>query len=258
MMSMENAGENLAKIYNELYDLRRDFRNANLLDKIVSLVRGDKILEIGCGNGILLQKLKNNGKNVLGVEPNEDLIKIAKKINPYLNVIHGTAENLDGLVSEKFDAIIMTDVLEHIENDGLLLENFHKYLNRAGQLIIVVPAYQALYGIRDKNIGHYRRYSRKTLSVLLENKKYKVKRIFYWNMLGVIPYFLSEKIWHKPLHTDLRSGGELSVFKKLISKALFVWFKYVENKINLGFGLSVICVASKKESNTKFYETRRA
>lgn len=246
---MENSGENLTKIYSDLHDLKNDFRNFNLLNRVSALVKGKQVLEIGCGNGILLKKMKDNGKSVTGIEPNEKLINIAKNINPDLAIIHGTSENLEKLVFEKFDTIIMTDVLEHIEKDGLLLDNLHKYLNKTGELVLVVPAYQALYGIRDKNIGHYRRYSKRTLKTLLKNNNFTVTKLFYWNMLGVLPYFLYEKVWKKPLSTEMRSGKNMNVAKKMLSKILFYWFKYIENNTNLGFGLSLFCVAKSNINN---------
>jgi SAM-dependent methyltransferase len=243
---MVNKEKNLVKIYADLGDLRNDFRNTNLIELITSLVKGEKVLEIGCGNGVLLEKLQNKGKKVLGIEPNSDLIDISKKNNPNLNIKQGFAEDLNRLIDDKFDVILMIDVLEHIENDEALLDDLSKFLNDGGEIIFVVPAYQFLHGVRDKNIGHFRRYSKKTLTKLLNKKDFNVSKSFYWNMLGFFPYFISEKIFKKPLETDLRSSNKLSFFKRLLSRMIFFWFKYFENKINFGFGLSLICIAKKK------------
>ncbi|OGH58662.1 MAG: hypothetical protein A2725_03115 [Candidatus Magasanikbacteria bacterium RIFCSPHIGHO2_01_FULL_33_34] len=243
---MENTDKKLAEIYNDLDELDNDFRNANLISKLVKLILGKSILEIGCGNGALLGELVKLGKKVKGIEPNLEIINIAKKINPNLDIVQGFAEELDIIINEKFNNILMIDVVEHIEDDNKLVQGLGKFLETNGELIIFVPAYQALYGKRDKEIGHYRRYNKKTLRLLLEQNGFKIVRMNYWNMLGILPYLISEKIFKKPLETSLRNKKQKNPIKRMISKLLFYWFKYIENNINFGFGLSLICIAKKK------------
>lgn len=140
----------------------------------------------------------------------------------------------------------MIDVIEHIEYDNNLVSKLCKFLNDEGELIIIAPAYNYLYGKRDREIGHYRRYNKKSLELLLESNGFRTTKISYWNMFGVAPYFISEKLFKKPLIMSLRDKKQNNLFKKIISKLLFYWFKYIENNINLGFGLSLVCVARKK------------
>ncbi|MDP2684408.1 MAG: class I SAM-dependent methyltransferase [bacterium] len=243
---MENTDKRLAEIYNDLDELNNDFRNANLTSKLVQLVSGNSVLEIGCGNGTLLGELTKVGKRVKGIESNPEIISLAKKINANLNIVQGFAEDLDGILTEKFDNILMIDVVEHIEDDDGLLIRLGKFLEDSGELIIFVPAYQSLYGKRDKEIGHYRRYNKKTLRILIESNGFEVVKMNYWNMLGILPYIISEKVFNKPLETTLRNKKQKNPIKRIISRFLFYWFKYIENNINLGFGLSLICIAKKK------------
>lgn len=243
---MKKIDKKLAEIYSDLDELDNDFRNANLINKLIKLAHGRSALEIGCGNGALLSKLKKLGMLVVGIEPNIDILSVARKNNPDLNIKQGFAEDIDDILNDKFDNILMIDVIEHIEYDNNLVSKLCKFLNDEGELIIFVPAYNYLYGKRDMEIGHYRRYNKKSLELLLESNGFRATKISYWNMLGVAPYFISEKLFKKPLITSLRNKKQNNLFKKIISKLLFYWFKYIENNINLGFGLSLVCVAKKK------------
>ena len=64
-------------------------------------------------------------------------------------------------------------------------------------------------------------------------------------MLGFFPYLFHEKILKKELNTSLRDGNEKGFFKKTLNRILNLWFKFIENNIDFGFGLSLICIAKK-------------
>ena len=65
--------------------------------------------------------------------------------------------------SDKFDTILYMDVFEHIEDDRAELERAAAQLAPDGHLIVLAPAHQWLFTPFDESIGHYRRYSRRTL-----------------------------------------------------------------------------------------------
>lgn len=95
---MKKIDKKLAEIYSDLDELDNDFRNANLINKLLKLTHGRSALEIGCGNGALLGKLKKLGMLVVGIEPNIDILNIAKKNNPDLNIKQGFAEDIDDIL----------------------------------------------------------------------------------------------------------------------------------------------------------------
>lgn len=79
------------------------------------LYRGEKVLDIGCGNGALSYDMAKVGAKITGIELNRDNYQKAVKnySHPNLKIIHGDA--LFELPSGKFDTIVMSNVLEHIE-----------------------------------------------------------------------------------------------------------------------------------------------
>ena len=75
-----------------------------------------------------------------------------------LNVIHG----------KKFQYIIATEVIEHIENDQETLCFWATFLNHHGKILLTVPAHQKKFGLDDLQVGHLRRYEKKQLYDLLK------------------------------------------------------------------------------------------
>lgn len=66
----------------------------------------------------------------------------------------------------RFDAILYVDVLEHLADDREELEQAVKRLRPGGNLIVVAPAYMGLYSPFDSQIGHFRRYTKESLTAL--------------------------------------------------------------------------------------------
>lgn len=245
-MYFKDSTAALSAHYQGIEEYRGDFRNLNLFRLIKKEIRGQKVLDAGCGGGNFLHFLKKNLEKS-GLEPNQDLVVNAQKANPKATIKQGFAEEINTLFQERFNSIVMLDVLEHVEGDTKVLELLMDRLEKDGRLIIVVPAYQYLFGIRDKAVGHYRRYSGKALRKVLKESGYEVEKLRYWNVLGLLPYWISEKVFKKPLETKLRSNKDLGLISSLINKAPHLWFRILENNINLGFGLSILCIAKVRK-----------
>lgn len=127
-----------------------------------------KVLEVGAGIGSTGQHLcSGEQEKWICLEPDPHLYtELERKIQagglPSCCVpIKGTTQDLSP--TEKFNAIIYIDVIEHIEKDGEELDRAATLLAKDGHLIVLVPAHQFLYSPFDKAIGHYRRYNKKML-----------------------------------------------------------------------------------------------
>jgi len=99
-----------------------------------------KILEIGCGTGATLGKLKNEGYAswTVGIEQNHNCENEASKNNLDL-FIGGNIECMDNELSEKFDVILFLDVLEHLIDPWKVLKNTIRMLNNDGIIIVSIP-----------------------------------------------------------------------------------------------------------------------
>ena len=236
--------------YTEISDIHYDFRNANLYQLILRYLKGQSLLDIGCGPGHFIYLAKQCGYHATGIEPDDSLIRLAKKLYPTdrLNIKWGSAEDLS--LEKTVDNITMIDVLEHIKQDKEILSRLSKHLSSSGRIILVVPSHPSLYGLRDHSVGHYRRYTKSQLRELLSNCGMNIVKLRHWNALGVIPFYISEKVLRRPLHTKIRNTKKQKGLNSLLAKSLFIWFKFVEGHINFRFGLSLICVAEVKNRKT--------
>lgn len=239
------SGKNLQSFYRKVKNSREDVRNKNLYKLVSKRVTGKKVLDIGSGSGNFLSVLQDMGFEVEGIEPDKELIKLSKQLKNYPKTHNLTAEKVDSL-KEKFDTITMIDVLEHIEDDTVVLKKIRKILKPKSRLIIVVPAFQSLYNNRDKKIGHYRRYNIRDLKKKLKLAGYTIEESRYWNMVGFFVYLLLGKVLGKEATgATFRDTGKKNVFKRTVRKLLGLYIEKIENNINLGFGLSAVCVARK-------------
>ena len=127
-----------------------------------------RVLEVGGGIGGTTQHLCDGNQDQWTVlEPDPALMREMRERFrstplPIPTVaVEGTLESLEP--SSQFDAILYIDILEHIEDDHAELRNAAVHLAAGGSLIVLAPAHQFLYSPFDKAIGHFRRYSRKSL-----------------------------------------------------------------------------------------------
>lgn len=246
---MSHSAEYLAHLYEGLGSLENDFRNFNLLRLIAGNVRGNRVLDIGCGSGGLLSLLHEQGHSVCGIEPNAELVGLANRLHPELQVVQGTGTDLDRVVGQ-FDAITIIDVLEHIDDDSDQLSRIWDRLVPGGQLTVLVPAFPVLYGERDRNNGHFRRYTSRELTSKLRETGFEPLRQRYWNALGFFPYFVSERLLHRELNTELRTNRPQNWWRRKMIRLLHGWFREVENRVSFGFGLSFLCIAEKPKIAT--------
>ncbi len=144
---------------------------------------GENILEVGAGIGATTETLCTGRENSWTcLEPDGEMAsEIVQKIRnrelpSNCQVIARTLEELDA--DKKFDSILYIDVLEHIENDRKEVRLATEHLTENGNLIILAPAHQFLYTPFDKAIGHFRRYSRRSLATLIPAELECVKLIY--------------------------------------------------------------------------------
>ncbi len=159
--------------------------------QLASFIQG-RVLEVGAGIGGTMRFLRTHHcSHWTCLEPDPDL---AKQIVPQmrgasparddaLTVVIGTIADL--AEASGYDAVLYIDVLEHIENDSLELRQAARLLNDGGHLIVVSPAHQWLYSPFDEAIGHYRRYSRRTLQEVTP-QGLALSRLRYLDSVGLL------------------------------------------------------------------------
>jgi SAM-dependent methyltransferase len=120
------------------------------------------------------------------------------------------------------DFIISTNVLEHVEDHVRALRNFRALLAPGGTALILVPAHPSLYSDLDRNLSHFRRYSRATLAGACAEAGLDVLRMRHFNPLGALGWWLNGKV----LRRGILPSGQLSLYTRFaipISRLLDRW-----------------------------------
>ncbi len=111
------------------YILEMISKHFNLNKEEKAPLKNLKILDIGCGGGLISEPLSRLGANVTGLDASEKNIKIAslhaKKNNLKINYVNSSPENFD---EKNFDIILNLEVVEHVENVDLFLRSCHRLL----------------------------------------------------------------------------------------------------------------------------------
>ena len=139
-----------------------------------------KILDIGSGMGQLSKVLQKFG-TVYGVEPNEISFKTSKKENPGIIFWNDYFPDKNS-IKHKYDVICLCDLLEHISDSGIILEEVHKRLTSNGVVLVTVPAYQWMWSNSDEMSQHFKRYSKKLLLMELKYCGFKTIYLSYFMM----------------------------------------------------------------------------
>ena len=96
------------------------------------------ILDIGCGGGLLCEPLKRMGASVTGIDASEKNIEAAKfhanEMGLKINYIHCAPEKLK--IQKKFDVILNMEVVEHVSNVDLFIENCSKLIEKNGIMFV--------------------------------------------------------------------------------------------------------------------------
>lgn len=142
------------------------------------------VLDIGSGVGTIAFYLASKGKKVTGIEISESAVSIAKANAKIFNLEKKidfiAAEFPSGVPNKKYDLVIFSEVIEHLEDDNKALRDIWNVLKPSGLLVITTPSQNApLYRMGllnnfDKEVGHLRRYTPKSLKLLVEKNGFKV------------------------------------------------------------------------------------
>ncbi|MDR3716094.1 MAG: class I SAM-dependent methyltransferase [Puia sp.] len=135
---------------------------------------------------------------------------------------------------DHFDSVVALNVVEHIREDSLAIANCKKMLRPGGRLIVLVPAYQFLFNNLDRELGHFRRYDKKSLRQLLEAGGLAVNHTQYFNFAGITGWCLTGSV----LKRRTIPGFQLRLYNKLVPV-----FRMADAVTGHSAGLSVIAIA---------------
>jgi len=210
---------------------------------LLKMLEGNAILEVGCGTGTWSLWLRKQGFNVTGLDISEKCIEVARKKAKEAGI---QAEFVVGDICrlshdssfDRFDSILLADVLEHVEHDDIALKNSWSLLKQDGVVVITVPALKLLYGYIDRLLGHYRRYSKNELKAKVISAGFKVVQIRFWNFLSLLPWLIYSRI----IRRNLLAAGSLRKLGVVNNLSKYWW--RIDEKVQI-LGVTLVVKARK-------------
>lgn len=199
-----------------------------------------RILEIGSGIGNISEQFLNDGRSLM-------LSDIRENYCAHLQETFGNAPTCLGVrlidlvhpdfsteyadLLGSFDGVFALNVVEHIENDGLAIQNARLLLRDGGRLVILVPAFQSLYNGFDRALEHYRRYTEGSLRRIFEQQKLTIQCSQYFNLAAIAGWWFSGNVLKK----EMIPTGQMRLYNALVPV-----FKLIDKAVFNRVGISVI------------------
>jgi SAM-dependent methyltransferase len=158
----------LTKGFEAEYTRPVDFKKIAFFYRHLAPLRPCSVLELGCGHGLILQSLRDC--DAIGVEIDESEAAIARANG--LDVRVGHAGRYDA--GRKFDALIASEVIEHMLEPQSLLDNAARHLRPGGMLLLTTPNGYGYYELSERHLNpKYLVRSNNLLRRLLGKAPYK-------------------------------------------------------------------------------------
>jgi SAM-dependent methyltransferase len=202
------------------------------------------ILEPGCGTGGNFPMLARRGR-LFATDANETAIGFAKA-RGLARIERGFLPAAIPFGDQRFDLIVMTDVLEHLADHAGALCALQARLRPGGWLLMTVPAMSWLWSGHDVTHHHRRRYRAGELRGLVSASGFEVKYLSYYNFL-LFPIIASARLWRRWGGRDrddanpnlaLPPAAINSILRRIFSSE-----RYLVGTARIPFGVSLIMLA---------------
>jgi SAM-dependent methyltransferase len=200
---------------------------------------GRRVLEVGAGLGTITREIESGRELVVALEVEQAYVERLRHrfqdkphIRPYLSGVE--LADWQRLKSEQLDTVVLSNVLEHVEDDAQAVRNFREVLDPGGRLVLWVPALPRLFGALDEAVGHYRRYTQASLRAVIESNGFALERSDWMNLVGIPGWFFNSVVLRRRVMPPLQLRAYDAV-APLIAE--------VESFLRLPIGLSLLAVA---------------
>ena len=205
-----------------------------------------KLLDIGCGTGMILDLLNSYGTGY-GVELSALAIKILRGKKQKL-IAQSDANRTMPFKNNVFDTVTCLDVLEHIENDMDLIKEMVRICKPGGIIFITVPAMGFLWSYHDKALHHKRRYTKRPLVNKIIELDAELVKSSYFNVTSLFPLLIFRKLKSVLARNGYSKSDFFVPVPGWINELLFFYYISELNLLrimNIPFGVSLL-IALKK------------
>lgn len=208
--------------------------------------RPSSIAEIGCGTGFVLSAIERTypAADIVGTELFVEGLKFAAYRCVRAKLVQLDARQIP--YRGEFDVVGIFDVLEHIEDDEIVLAQIEKALVAGGGLLITVPQHRWLWSTVDEAACHVRRYTAEELEKKVVAAGFEILRSTSF-VSFLLPAMLAARMASRKMVQGARAELEINrVLNTVFRTVMAVEFQFIKLGINFPFGGSRLLVARKK------------
>ena len=251
-VSPRPTSENLAALYTQMEDgtyldgfEERVRIYGRYLQQIQAMSSASKILDIGSGSGVLIQAaLSGNFERIYGIEPSSWLVK-----NSPVDIDNNRVKVFVGTFPETrpsclVDCVTIMDVIEHVPNPKIFLEEIHHQLIPKGIVLLSTPDISSFTArVMGRKWWHFRPshifyFSKETIQDLLERVGFEILKVEYYTWNFSLKYVLSR------LEAYAVFSRFASALTRLLSKML--GDEILKKQIKVNFRDSIVVFARKR------------
>lgn len=244
----ESSFEGLARVEAGNFWFRA--RNAIVLWALRKYFPGfQSLLEVGCGTGFVLSGIAKAfpDARIAGSEIYTAGLVFAARRLPGVRLLQMDARRLP--YEAEFDVVAAFDVIEHIKEDELVLQNFHRAIKPGGGCLITVPQHKWLWSPVDEAACHQRRYSASELHAKVEAAGFRIVRSTSFVTL-LLPMMLAARLAAR--HSGRVGGSEELALNPVLDSVLEVAMKVehwiIKSGVSLPIGGSRLVILQRKDS----------
>ena len=144
----KNLKERFKIMYDETFFTSPPGSSANVIFQAKKFLKGNTVLDLGCGSGRVSLYASKYAKHVTGIDYIENAIKYSQKFSKLCNIknVEFHVGDLDTLDNTKYDVILMNEVLQHVDNPKNTMKKCNHLLKKGGFLIISMPSFNNFRG----------------------------------------------------------------------------------------------------------------
>ncbi|MBN2367896.1 class I SAM-dependent methyltransferase, partial [Candidatus Woesearchaeota archaeon] len=200
------------------------------------------VFDCGCGDGTFLQILHKQYGDSLEYEGSDISEKALEYVPGFVRKTYITdLEKSRTFPKKKFDAVICSEVLEHIKDWRLAIKNLAKVTADKGFMLITVPHGTKYWGINDKFANHYRRFEIGQIEKELEKEGFEIRKRICW---GWPFYWLYYTFFLNNTDPRLTMANPSSFPKRIVASVLYCLF-FIDDLFNTRKGRRLFIVAEK-------------
>jgi SAM-dependent methyltransferase len=208
---------------------------------------GSRVVDYGCGAGMIACRLREMGFAVTGAEVSERAARASR--GEGLSVVD---LNHQALPPRSADCLLLCDVLEHVEDPTGLLAGLRTALRPGGRLLVTVPAYEFLWSGEDYVSRHHRRYTRSLLRAQVCRAGFRVLWCSHFNSL-LLPAMATVILGKRLFRPRDMYESNVSEIAPWLNRALYRVFaseRHVLARFPLPAGASLALVARHDDTGS--------